>query len=245
MVAPSIELLVPALPAVLRVSGAVLTAPAFTMMPMSLRLVLAGAAGCIAIPLGADAPMPEGPWWMWAPLEWMAGCVIGLIAAAATEALRLMGRLAGEQMGLAMADSYGPARMDESNAAENLMGWAAAVIFVSIGGVESVALAAARSQPNDGSMWVSSADGVARAIDAAMHVGVRVCLPVLAISLAGAALGGVVVRAAPQTMTLAGGFGARAAMGLGMMTAAIGTAWTAQSDLVQNLMQRIPGGNIW
>jgi len=175
----------------------------------------------------------------------MAGLCIGGIAAAAVEALRCMGRLAGEQMGLALASSYDPAIAGETQVTESLLAWSATAVFVAVGGIESVVLAATRGGSRDGAAWLASADGIARTLDAAMRVGVRVCLPVLAVTLAGAVIGGVVIRAAPRTVTLAGGFGIRAAMGVGMLIASVATAWAMQSDLLRHAMAKIPGGDIW
>ena len=69
--------IVPGLPAALRAAGAASVAPAFTAMPAALRVGLALGAGCIAWPLGARLPLPEGAWWMWAPIELLAGVCIG------------------------------------------------------------------------------------------------------------------------------------------------------------------------
>ena len=245
MVTDLSALMLPALPAMLRTAGAAAMAPAFTVIPMRLRVALAAGAAWIALPLGAHGEVPSGPWWMWAPLELMAGLCIGGMAAAAVEALRCMGRVAGEQMGLGLGEAYDPSHASEANAAESMMGWAGAAAFVAVGGIESVVLAASHAAPRDGQAWMLSARGMAQTLDAAMSVGLRVCLPVLAVTLAGAAIGGAVVRAAPRTVTLAGGFGVRAAMGLGMLVSAAGTAWAMQSELVQGVMRTLPGGNIW
>lgn len=126
-------LVLPALPAMLRTAGAAAMAPAFTVIPMRMRLALAAGAGWIALPLGVQGEAPSGAWWMWAPLELMAGLCIGGMAAAAVEALRCMGRVAGEQMGLGLGEAYDPSHAPESNAAESLMGWAGTAAFVAVG----------------------------------------------------------------------------------------------------------------
>jgi flagellar biosynthesis protein FliR len=61
-------------------------------------------------------------------------------------------------------------------------------------------------------------------------------MPVLAITLAGTVIGGAMVRAAPRMVTLGGGFGIRAAAGLGMLAASMATAWAIQQDLVRRSM---------
>lgn len=239
------SLVLPAVPAMLRVGGAALLAPAFTSIPGRVRAGLAVAAACLALPLGVGGAMPEGPWWGWAPAELMAGLCIGGVAAASVEAMRLLGRLAGEQMGLGLGEAYEPSQSSEANAVESLTAWAGTAAFVSVGGVEGVVLSASKPLAVTGDSWMLSATGIARTLDAAMQVGLRVCLPVLAVTLAGAVVGGVVVRAAPRTLTLACGFGARSAAALGTLVAAAGTAWAVQSDLVRTALRSMPGGSGW
>ena len=82
-------------------------------------------------------------------------------------------------------------------------------------------------------------------MDAALQVGLRACLPVLAVTLAGTLIGGVVIRAAPRVVTLAGGFGVRAAMGLGMLTASAGAAWALQQELLRDTLGRLATGGAW
>ncbi|MGA1266754.1 MAG: flagellar biosynthetic protein FliR [Phycisphaerales bacterium] len=232
--AASTAWLLPALPGMLRVMGAMWMAPAFLMVPSGIRLGLAVLAACVAVPLGANAAMPSGDPWAWAPLELATGLCIGGVAAAAAEALRWCGRVAGEQMGLSLAADYDPQLADETSAVERILGWGAVAAFVVVGGVEGVVLAAAA--PGDGVPWLLRAEGWSRMLDASMSVGWRVCLPVLAITLAGTVLGGTMARAAPGTLTLAGGFGVRVAMGLGMLVSLSAAAWVVQADLLRDAL---------
>jgi flagellar biosynthesis protein FliR len=236
------ELLLPGLPAMLRAASAAAIVPAFTGMPASIRAGLAVAAAVVAWPLGVQSVPPEGSIWMWAPQEVLAGGLVGATAAAAAAALRLAGRVIGEQMGLGLGEIAQPdGALDEGNAAESTLGWCAAACFVSVGGVEGVVLAAAR--PRAGSAaWGLGAEGIAQALDAATQLALRVSLPVVALTFAGMAIGGVLVRAAPGVVTLAGGFGVRAAMGLGMLSATAAGVWVAQSGLVRDVLARLGGG---
>lgn len=231
------------LPVMLRAGAAALLAPGFSEMPAGLRVALAAAAALIALPLGADAGLPQGSWLAWAPAELMAGACIGGVAAASALGLRWAGRVAGEQMGLSIGASSVPGDdAAEANAVEAVMGWCAAASFVAVGGIDAVVLAAARSREVGAGEWIGSARGIASTLDAAMQVGVRASLPVLAVTLAGTAIGGVIMRAAPRAVTLAGGFGARAAMGFGMLAASAGTAWALQSELVRDTIGRLMEG---
>jgi flagellar biosynthesis protein FliR len=215
-------------------------APAFTRMPMVLRVVLALSAAWIAMPLGAAAEAPASPWWRWAPQELLAGICLGGVAAISVEALRLAGRVAAEQMGMSMGEHVDPAGEVDGGPVQALMGWAAAIGFVSVGGVDAVVLAAVRAGPAQA--WFRSPERLGGALDAAFEVGLRACMPVLAITLAGTVIGGAVVRAAPRLVTLGGGFGARAAMGMGMLAASMATAWAAQQELVRRSMDWIAQG---
>lgn len=216
-------------------------APAFTRMPVAMRFMLALSAAWIAVPLGAAAAAPASPWWRWAPQELLAGTTLGGLAAISVEALRLAARVAAEQMGMSMGEHADPAGEVDGGPLQAMMGWAAAIGFVSVGGIDAVVLAAVRVGPAEA--WLSSPERLGGALDAAFEVGLRACMPVLAITLTGTVIGGAVVRAAPRLVTLGGGFGARAAMGMGMLAASMATAWAGQQDLVQRSMDWLaPGG---
>lgn len=234
--------LLPGLPAMLRAAGAASTVPAFTGMPASLRAGLAIAAAVVAWPMGASAGAPEGSAWIWAPQELAAGLMVGALAASAAGALRLAGRLVGEQMGLGLGEATTPESFaDEGNAAESMLGWCSAACFVAVGGIEGVVIAAAR--PAGGAAaWGLGPQGIAAALDAAGSVALRVSLPVMALGCAGLAVGGVLTRAAPGVVTLAGGFGVRAAAGLGMLAATAAGLWVAQTELVRGVLARLGGG---
>jgi flagellar biosynthesis protein FliR len=229
-----LEPLLPALPAMLRAGGAAWIAPVFTSMSMPFRILLALWAAWIAMPLGLPAEAPASPWWRWAPLELLAGVCLGGVAAISVEALRLTGRVAAEQMGMTMGDQAEPSQEAEAGPVQAMMAWAAVIAFVSVGGVDAVVMGAVRA--GSAEAWLASPDRLGGALDAAFNVGLRACMPVLAITLAGTVIGGAMVRAAPRMVTLGGGFGIRAAAGLGMLAASMATAWAIQQDLVRRSM---------
>jgi flagellar biosynthesis protein FliR len=235
-------MLLPGLPAMLRAAGAALLVPAFTGMPGSLRAGLVLIAAVIAWPMGAGTPLPAESPWLWAPKELVAGAMVGAAAAAAAGGLRLAGRLIGEQMGLGLGDVAQPEGSEpEGNAAEAALGWCSAACFVAVGGIETVVTTAARGRDGH-SAWGLGAEGIALALDASSQLALRVSLPVLALTMAGAAIGGVIVRSAPGVMTLAGGFGVRAATGLGMLAATTVGVWAAQTELLRGVLARLAGG---
>lgn len=235
-------MVLPGLPAMLRAAGAALLVPAFTGMPGSMRAGLALVAAVVAWPVGAQGAAPEGSFWLWAPQELAAGAVVGATAAAAAGGLRLAGRLIGEQMGLGLGEVAQPESAEpEGNAAEATLGWCSAACFVAVGGIESVVTTAARGREGQAA-WGLGAEGIASALDAASQLALRVSLPVLALTMAGAAIGGVIMRSAPGVMTLAGGFGVRAATGLGMLAATAVGIWAVQTELLRGVLARLSGG---
>ena len=64
----------------------------------------------------------------------------------------------------------------------------------------------------------------------------------LAVTLAGTVVGGAVIRASPRLVTLGGGFGVRAATGLGMLAASMATSWVVQQDLVRRSLAWLDQG---
>ena len=234
---PQLEL---AAPAMVRTAAAAWMAMTFMPMPGLMRAVLALASGCIALPLAAGIAAPATAWWQWGPLEAMAGACIGGVAALSVEALRLAGRVASEQMGVSLGEHADPAGEADGGPVQAMMGWAAVIAFVSVGGVDAVVLAASRAGPAEA--WLGSSRQLGAALDASFEVGLRACLPVLAVTLAGTVVGGAVIRASPRLVTLGGGFGVRAATGLGMLAASMATSWVVQQDLVRRSLAWLDQG---
>ena len=240
--AVDLEPLLPALPVMLRAGGAAWISPVFTGISAPFRILLAVWAGWIAMPLGLPAVPPASSWWHWAPLELLSGVCLGGMAAISVEALRLAGRVAAEQMGMAMGEHAEPSEHADGGPVQAMMAWAAVIAFVSVGGVDAVVMAAVRAGPAES--WLASPERLGAALDAAFDVGLRACMPVLAVTLAGTVIGGAVVRAAPRMVTLGGGFGVRAAMGMGMLAASMATAWVIQQDLVRQSMAWLAHGGL-
>lgn len=237
------EAVVSLAPAMLRAAAAAWMATACTPIAGWMRLMLALAAGWIAAPLAIDRPVTGLAWWHWVPTEALAGLCIGGIAAISVEALRLAGRVVSEQMGMSMAAPADSSELESGGPVESLMAWSATLAFVSVGGLDAVVLASVRSGAAEAGP--SLAGRAASVLDAAFEVGTRACLPVLAISLAGTVIGGVVIRAAPRMVSLGSGFGARAAVGMGMLAASAGGAWMAQQDLFRRSLGLLGPGGAW
>ncbi len=228
-----------------RAVGAAMCAPAFTMIPWRFRLVLAAGAGWAAAPIAAGDSMITTISVPHIAVEISIGALIGLLAAIAVEALRVCGRVIGEQMGLSLAQAYDPAIDGEANAAEMLFTWSAITIFVAVGGIQTIAMTAAasvRTLPPES--WAQSglADMVASLLDAAMVVGLKACLPVVGVLAAVTAVAALVARIVPGFSTFSAGFGPRAAVGMAAALATCGVIWASENAFIQNSLAQIANG---
>ena len=228
-----------------RAVGAAMCAPAFTMIPWRFRLAFAGAAGWAAAPIAAGDSMITTISLPQIAIEISIGAVIGLLAAISVEALRVCGRVIGEQMGLSLAQTYDPAIDGEANAAEMLFTWSAITIFVAVGGIQTIAITAAasvRTLPPGTFAQSDFANSVALLLDAAMVVGFKACLPVVGVLAAVTAVAALVVRIVPGFSTFSAGFGSRAAVGIAAALATCGVIWTSENAFIQNSLAHIAKG---
>lgn len=228
-----------------RAVGAAMCAPAFTIIPWRFRLAFAGAAGWAAAPIAAGDSMITTISLPQIAIEISIGAVIGLLAAISVEALRVCGRVIGEQMGLSLAQTYDPAIDGEVNAAEMLFTWSAITIFVAVGGIQTIAIAAAASVRTlaPGTFLESGfANSVALLLDSAMLVGFKACLPVVAVLAAVSAVAALIVRIVPGFSTFSAGFGARAVFGLMAAFAACAVIWASENAFIQHSLAQISNG---
>ena len=228
-----------------RAVGAAMCAPAFTMIPLRFRIAFAAAAGWAAAPIAAGDSMITTISLPQVVIEISIGAFIGLLAAISVEALRVCGRVIGEQMGLSLAQTYDPAIDGEANAAEMLFTWSAITIFVAVGGIQTIAITAAasvRTLPPGTFAQSDFANSVALLLDAAMVVGFKACLPVVGVHAAVTAVAALVVRIVPGFSTFSAGFGSRAAVGIAAALATCGVIWTSENVFIQNSLAHIAKG---
>ena len=228
-----------------RAVGAAMCAPAFTMITWRFRMAFAAAAGWAAAPIAAGDSMITTISLPQVLIEISIGALIGLLAAISVEALRICGRVIGEQMGLSLAQTYDPAIDGEANAAEMLFTWSAITIFVAVGGIQTIAITAAasvRTMPPGTFAQSDFANSVALLLDAAMVVGFKACLPVVGVLAAVTAVAALVVRIVPGFSTFSAGFGSRAAVGIAAALATCGVIWTSENVFIQNSLAHIAKG---
>ena len=228
-----------------RAVGVAMCAPAFTMIPWRFRLAFAAAAGWAAAPIAAGDSMITSISLPQLLIEISIGALIGLLAAISVEALRVCGRVIGEQMGLSLAQTYDPAIDGEANAAEMLFTWSAITIFVAVGGIQTIAITAAasvRTLPPGSFEQSGFANSVALMLDAAMVVGFKACLPVVGVLAAVSAVAALVVRIVPGFSTFSAGFGSRAAVAMAAALATCGVIWTSENAFIQQSLAQIAKG---
>ena len=228
-----------------RAVGAAMCAPAFTMIPWRFRMAFAATAGWAAAPIAAGDSMITTISLPQIVIEISIGALIGLLAAISVEALRICGRVIGEQMGLSLAQTYDPAIDGEANAAEMLFTWSAITIFVAVGGIQTIAITAAasvRTLPPGIFAQSDFANSVALLLDAAMVVGLKACLPVVGVLAAVTAVAALVVRIVPGFSTFSAGFGSRAAVGIAAALATCGVIWSSENSFIQNSLAHIAKG---
>lgn len=228
-----------------RAVGAAMCAPAFTMIPWRFRIAFAAAAGWAAAPIAAGDSMITTISLPQLLIEISIGALIGVLAAISVEALRVCGRVIGEQMGLSLAQTYDPAIDGDANAAEMLLSWSAITIFVAVGGIQTIAITAAASVhtlPPGLLAQNGFAHSVASLLDAAMLVGFKACLPVVGVLAAVSAVAALVVRIVPGFSTFSAGFGSRAAVAMAAAVATCGVMWASENAFIQQSLAHIAKG---
>lgn len=243
------EALLPMLLVLCRIGGIAIFGPLLgsPAIPMRIRALLAVAlAGATApIVLGTvSVPLPSSVW-MLLPMvgaEIAIGAVIGLMASIPLAAMQMGGLLCGQQLGLGFGRFYLPAMDDEGDAMEQMYFMLALVLFVAVGGVEQMVLAAAESY-----RWIGPLGfGVERAADAGsmilgllgsgFELSLRVAAPVLAIVAIESVAMGFVGRTVPALNVLSVGFPLRIAAGVAVLCLGIGSVRMALDGFVEQML---------
>jgi flagellar biosynthetic protein FliR len=199
------------------------------------------AAGTAALPASALAE----PWRMLpaAALEFAFGAALGVVALLPVAAFRAAGALAGVQMGLGFGSVYDADAGDgEGDAASQLMAAAGVALFAWCGGLDAVALATMRTFEHApvGAWSVAGAvPAVTGAALAASELAFRVALPVTALLVAEALVGGFVARSVPGMSPLAFGFPVRVLVGLAGLLAGAVAMQSSMQGAVASLLDRM------
>ncbi len=246
------QVLLPMVLVLCRIGGIALFGPLLgsSAIPMRIRALLSVAlAGATApIVLGRfEVPVPSSVW-MLLPLvgaEIAIGAVIGLMAAIPLAAAQMGGLLCGQQLGLGFGRFYLPAMDDEGDSMEQMYFLLALVLFVAVGGVEQMVLAAAESY-----RWLAPGGfGTSVAADAgtmvlgllggAFELSLRVAAPVLAIVAIESVALGFVGRTVPAINVLSVGFPLRILVGVAVLALGVGAVGMAMEGFVQESLDTI------
>jgi flagellar biosynthetic protein FliR len=178
-----------------------------------------------------------------AALEFAFGAALGVVALLPVAAFRAAGALAGVQMGLGFGGVYDADAGDaEGDAASQLLAAAGVALFAWCGGLDAVALAAMRTFEH-APIGAWSAEGAVPAVTgaalAASELAFRVALPVTALLVAEALVGGFVARSVPGMSPLAFGFPVRVLVGLAGLVAGAAAMQSSMQGAVASMLDRM------
>jgi flagellar biosynthetic protein FliR len=164
-------------------------------------------------------------------VEFGIGVFIGFMAAMPLLAAQFGGLAMGQQIGLGFARFYNPALGDESDSLEQIFFFLALGVFLALGGLESMVSAVVSSF---GSVPASAVPGMLMgqggasplavfvgAMSAAMELGLRVAMPLLAIVCLETVVMGYLSKSVPQLNIMSIGFPLRIVFGLAVIVASL------------------------
>lgn len=226
----------------LRLSGLFVFAPILTgvAIPPRLKVLLCGVMACGMFGLvqeGSTVRIPGDAFSfaVVAIVEVAVGTVIGLLALLPFVAVQVGGVIIGQQMGLSLATVFDPSTESESEITSELLMHLALVIFVVLGGIESMFLAVANSfkaAPIGGFVLADQARSALSIalgmIGSGMELALRISAPVLGIVLLETVASAFVMKTMPQMNIMSIGFGLKVILGLGALV----LAWQAIDDSV-------------
>jgi flagellar biosynthetic protein FliR len=230
--------LVPAVMVVARVSGMAVQGPLLSSpaIPMRIKALLVAALGLAVYPAvarHAELPMDVtlGMAALLVVVEFGIGVFIGFMAAMPLLAAQFGGLAMGQQIGLGFARFYNPALGDESDSLEQIFFFLALGVFLALGGLESMVSAVVSSF---GSVPASAVPGMLMgqggasplavfvgAMSAAMELGLRVAMPLLAIVCLETVVMGYLSKSVPQLNIMSIGFPLRIVFGLAVIVASL------------------------
>lgn len=251
--------MVPALLVLCRLSGVALFGPILgsKSVPWKARALLVviltgactplvaesiGVVGDASGPTGAAA-LPSLPAFAEAAFAEIAiGAVIGLLASMPLVAAQIGGLVASQQLGLGFGRFYLPSMDDEGDALEQMMFLLALMLFISVGGIEQMVLAAAESYRwlPAGTISVApmaqATELMIGALGSALELGLRVAAPVLAIVTLESIALGFVGRTMPAINVLSVGFALRVGAGIAVLALGIGVIRVAIDGVIDETL---------
>jgi len=238
-----------------RLSGVFLVAPilASTMIPAMARALLTAALAVAVypvLPAAQQAPMALDPFTLaWAVAgETILGFCIGLLMMMPLAAVQLSGLLMGHQMGFGLAQVYNPALEADTDILGDLLGYLALGVFLTIGGLEGMFLAVARTfavvplgSLAGGGLGPGPMELVVGVLSAGFELALRVAMPVLGIILIETVAMGFLSKTMPQLNVMSIGFAIKIVLGLGAVILGLSHAQTAVSDHVGEVARLVMG----
>lgn len=222
-----------------RVVGLLSFAPLLSMagVPMRVRAILGFILALSLFPLvqrHTPAP-PTLDIWLILPLmlaEVLVGATLGMLASVPMLAMEMGGHMVGHQMGLSLASAFNPAFDSEIDVAGQALFTIAAAAFLSLGGIEVLFLALARTfESLPAGEFVSAPLALETYLALAssgLELALRVAAPVIAVLLLILIAMGFVMKTMPQINVLSVGFTVKILAGLLVL------AWTV--FVIQDVM---------
>lgn len=214
-----------------RVVGLTLFAPMLSMagVPVRVRALLAFIVALSLFPVvqGRGVPVPSLDIWLILPLmlaEVLVGATLGMLASVPMLALEMGGNIVGHQMGLSLASAFNPAFDSQIDVAGQALFTIAAGTFLSLGGLDVLYLALARtfeSLPAGALISASLALETYLALAASgLDLALRVAAPVIGVLMLILIAMGFIMKTMPQINVLSVGFTIKILAGLLVL------AWT-------------------
>ncbi len=247
---PILDHVGPFLLVLFRISGVLVFAPmlASSVIPARVRMLIAAALALSVYPVlpAAQTRPMEMDVLSLLPVaigEVLIGVAIGLIAALPIFALQLAGLIMGQQAGIALGQVYNPALEAEVDVIGQLMVYAGIAIFVSLGGLETLFLAAAetfKSVPVGSAGWtLGPVDLISGLVASGFQLALRVSAPVLCIILIETIAAALLAKTIPQINVQSVGFAIKVIITLLVLAASAGAIVHAAGGDIQDALNAV------
>jgi flagellar biosynthetic protein FliR len=225
-----------------RVSGLMITAPAFGSkeVPMRIRALLALALAVLMFPLQRNASVDDpGTMLNYLALvsgELMIGACLGLGVMLILQGMELAGELIATTGGLMLADIYDPTQESSVPIVSQFFFLFSLSIFLCIGGHRQLMAGLLDTfqaiPPGQGVFTASIHDAFLALLTQSFSLGLRVAAPAVVALLSATLVLGLISRTVPQLNILIIGFGLNALLTIAMTALTLGAAaWAFQAQL--------------
>jgi flagellar biosynthetic protein FliR len=236
--APILDHVGPFLMVLFRLSGVLVFAPIVSSatVPVKIRLFI-----CLCLALAVYPTLPAEQMkpiaidlFTLTPLligEVLIGVAIGLLGAVPLYMVQLAGLVMGQQAGMSLATIFNPAIESESDVFGQFLLYMAMVVFISLGGLETLFLSCARtfqgvpigSVLGSGVATISPLELLGSMCSSGFELALRVSSPILCIILIETIVSALVMKTMPQLNIMSIGFAVKIVLTLVALTAAAAT----------------------